>query len=1165
MDGNDPYSIYNQPQGSQHPGLGGPPPAHLPPVPSAPVGGYQGHSSGGYQNSHGSPYGGGGGYGAGRGRGRGRYGGPRRSGGGGPGGYGGGGGGGMSAEQDRARAEEERARRVRERLFKIGETNQGEEDFYPQSDLFTLKRWVEEEARKSPAHEDVILRSFQVMVTEQPHKTPLVAALLAFLIISPEAPKQTQQSTGGGGAAAIPGLPSKPDSDGAVQERPADRGDADGDTLGLRIARDLVKTFRSHLHSRLWRNVRLFLHFFATLIPLGIVSPSSMRTLLTAFVMVLNEPGVTVDRGDRAAMCIIEVLCRSGSDLIRPDTLVADAGPVSDTALAQVDGLAAAVEAYSRGRTAEQALRSPWDSSDLQSGSSNVTADQQTPHSDLLHEEGFEQAVEALLLLKSRTYRLPAFLPRAADLLPPAITNIAEAVVKGSSSLPPSQYTVTLPEILVPPEGDEYDGFNLGADPSNVSKAGASSAKRGGGNKNKAISLRRAEEEVRRAGAGPDRVGLYARWFVESAPLTGTPSSVVLRGLVNDIVDLYEVNRKECARILFGIHKWLRRGTFAGKAVSPDSGIFGDADDLAWTGADDSDPEGGWTLDDVIVECILSSSFLLPHAPHVPLYYHALLREITTMSPQTLAPAIGRTVRRIYGASKNGKVSSDILKRFAEWFSVHLSNFNFSWGWKEWIPDMDLPHSQPAKAFARRVVELEIRLAYYDRIKGTLPEEVQNHVLRPEESMACFTYESAEHPYAARAAALTASLKARATAPVILAELESFKRDLIFTPSDSTVPTDEDDSDAAFRAGKVTSEGDADLVVRDVITQVVLNIGSRSFSHFLNIVERYHALLRQLSTTSAMRAAILASTTRHWARSSQWVLIVFDKLMQYRIVEPADVIAFVFQPQDPKTLPSAILQDSGDHVAWSFSRLLDDERGTAAAGYSRDWSSFDWYGIVRLTVEKVNGRVGQVRRRLARLQREEAEAAERKEAAAAASTAMNEDGQPEGDDASGVEAAATASKTPFSFPTSAALPARPTANAGANGKTGGTDGGEAEPEKQRQQQQQHQTVEEARVALDAILAEQRRVLAGAFRGLANLYSGMLSQVAATTTTTSDEARWRLWWARQWYVAFLRQFSGEFASMQETLRAAVFTDGQKEDEDEDEVKRLFEDAVKMSYE
>lgn len=1073
---------------------------------------------GGGGSPYGSPHRGG--------RGRGRGGGGRRSGGG-----GGGGGWGMSAEHDRQKAEEERARRVREKLYKIadptgddgGNANNEDADFYPQSDLFTLKKWIEDEAAKGSTQRETVLKAFRVMVTEQPHKTPLIAALLAFLVISPSNRDDHEQHT----------------------SEDADAATTAAQSLGVQIAKDLVQAFRSHVHGRMWRNIRLSLHFFAALVPLGIVAPSSLRALLGSFAMVLNEPFVTVDRGDRAALCIIETLCRSGAHLLRPDVVADDAASVVDPAArADLDSLADTVESYAKNRRAETNLKRPWQA--LPDGHQD---------SDTLHEEGFEHAVAAIAILRARNYQPAAFLPTAADLLPPAIVSMTAPLLNGTTHLAADSYRIAMPEILIPPEEDEYEGassFHFGADPSKTGTHGGKGGKRGGpgggssgGSRHKAITLQKDEEEVKRAGTGPEKQGLFARWFIESTPLVGTPSAVVLRSLVLEIVDLYEVNRRECARILFNLPRFLRKGTFAGKAVAPETGLAGDADDLAWIDEDEQDPQGGWILDDVLVECILSASFLLPTAPHVPLYYHALLREVTTLSPQTLAPAIGRTVRRIYGCSKTGRVSTDVLKRFADWFSVHLSNFNFSWGWKEWIPDMELCHSHPAKSVARRIVELENRLAYYDRIKSTLPEEVANSVLRPEEATPCFTYEDASHPYHSRAATLSASLRARAAAPVVLAELESMKRDLILA-DDGTVP--EENSE-----GKVATEAEAELVVRDIVIQSVLNIGSRSFSHFLNIVERYHGLLRQLSSSPSMRAAILASTVRFWARSAQWVMIVLDKLMQYRIVEPADVINFVFNPASASAdqLPAAILQGSGDHVPASFSKLLEP---VGTQGPTRDWASFDWYEIVRLTIEKVNGRVGQVRRRLARLQREEAEEAERKEAAAAA---VEEDGNANGGASSSSPPPPAPAPTPaFSFPTSASLPPRPVAAATA-AVAEKAPGADAKKNKEEEEEEQRkQTVEEARSSLDAILSEQRKVLAGAFRGLAE----HLTKMSSGVVESEDESKWRAWWAREWYLAYLRQFNKDFVTMQETLSAVVVAGGE-----DAEWKALFDEACKMAYE
>lgn len=62
-----------------------------------------------------------------------------------------------------------------------------------------------------------------------------------------------------------------------------------------------------------------------------------------------------------------------------------------------------------------------------------------------------------------------------------------------------------------------------------------------------------------------------------------------------------------------------------------------------------------------------------------------------------------------------------------------------------------------------------------------------------------------------------------------MANLESFKKKI--NPSDDVTMTDA----ASF---SVTSEAEADAVMRDLSMQALLQLGSRSFSHFLNIVER---------------------------------------------------------------------------------------------------------------------------------------------------------------------------------------------------------------------------------------------------------------------------------------------------------------------------------------
>lgn len=83
-------------------------------------------------------------------------------------------------------------------------------------------------------------------------------------------------------------------------------------------------------------------------------------------------------------------------------------------------------------------------------------------------------------------------------------------------------------------------------------------------------------------------------------PSSHSPAGVILRSLFADLIDIYEVNRKECARILLDLPRWLRRGTFAGR-VQIELGLFGEEEE-DWVNIGDGEPEGGWSLDDLIVE-----------------------------------------------------------------------------------------------------------------------------------------------------------------------------------------------------------------------------------------------------------------------------------------------------------------------------------------------------------------------------------------------------------------------------------------------------------------------------------------------------------------------------------------------------------------------------------
>lgn len=75
--------------------------------------------------------------------------------------------------------------------------------------------------------------------------------------------------------------------------------------------------------------------------------------------------------------------------------------------------------------------------------------------------------------------------------------------------------------------------------------------------------------------------------------------------------------------------------------------------------------------------------FVLPESSQKSMYYIALITELCKLSPPTIGPAVGKSIRRVYGLLADG-LDVEAAHRFADWFSVHMSNFNFQWVWKEW-------------------------------------------------------------------------------------------------------------------------------------------------------------------------------------------------------------------------------------------------------------------------------------------------------------------------------------------------------------------------------------------------------------------------------------------------------------------------------------------------
>ncbi|KAF9558221.1 hypothetical protein CPC08DRAFT_743399 [Agrocybe pediades] len=512
------------------------------------------------------------------------------------------------------------------------------------------------------------------------------------------------------------------------------------------------------------------------------------------------------------------------------------------------------------------------------------------------------------------------------DILLSSLTTLNQSNFKDTENCIPQPYKnyatiepsvlepYVLPAVLVPPEVIELD----------------------------AMSAESGEESSVKKEEWPE---FFIRLFPNDvSPDPSSAPGYVVRTVLLDIIDIFEVNRKECARLLLEYPKWCLPGTFKPKPGAPV----------------EAEPVPGkdWQLESTIIETVLGAYFVLPESTRKSIYYIALITELCKLSPSTVGPAVGKSIRKLYTSLSDG-LDVEAARRFAEWFAVHMSNFGFAWVWKEWVPDLALPVQHPRRAFMRRAIEFEIRLAYHERILKTLPAEMQGpdaYTIAEQGPGPSYAYDDASNPHHDAASEVLNLFRGRAKAEDVIQHLDSLKSTL------------------------ESSEMNVDSTIRSIVVQSLLHIGSRSFSHFLNAIERYLPLLRNLasggtSSTSGngnpeAKADVLNAAASFWKLNRQMVAIVFDKLMQYQIVDPTDV------------------------VAWTFMNGVAVGQLTELAG-PMNLSAFEW-DLLRGALDKANGRVTTARRKVALLRKEDDDA--RARVKAKADETMEVDGEPKLED-----------------------------------------------------------------------------------------------------------------------------------------------------------------------
>ncbi|XP_054287102.1 nuclear cap-binding protein subunit 1 [Macrosteles quadrilineatus] len=281
-------------------------------------------------------------------------------------------------------------------------------------------------------------------------------------------------------------------------------------------------------------------------------------------------------------------------------------------------------------------------------------------------------------------------------------------------------------------------------------------------------------------------------------------------------------------------------------------------------------------LDYCIVEAIFSELFNLPTPRYLEVFYGSLLIELCKLEPGTMPQVLAQATEILF--LRIDTMNTSCFDRFVNWFSYHLSNFQFRWSWEDWNSCLRLDTELPPPKFIKEVLLKSLRLSYYQRIKEIVPESFE--ALIPAPPVPHFKYQgegAAALPGNNTAHQLESILRQKATSEEVLALLKELPNP---REDDETLP------DSRFNPLKI-----------DVFVQTLLFLGSKSFSHSFAAISKYHYVFKILAESEEAQICILRSLYELWRDKQQMMCVLIDKMLKTQILECSAVANWIFSKE----------------------------------------------------------------------------------------------------------------------------------------------------------------------------------------------------------------------------------------------------------------------------
>lgn len=87
-------------------------------------------------------------------------------------------------------------------------------------------------------------------------------------------------------------------------------------------------------------------------------------------------------------------------------------------------------------------------------------------------------------------------------------------------------------------------------------------------------------------------------------------------------------------------------------------------------------------------------------------------------------------------------------------------------------------------------------------------------------------------------------------------------------------------------------------VTLKVVLQTLLDIGSKTFTHLITVLERYGQVIAKMCSDQDKQVMVIAEIGSFWKNNAQMTAIAIDRMMGYRLLSNLSIVRWVFSPEN---------------------------------------------------------------------------------------------------------------------------------------------------------------------------------------------------------------------------------------------------------------------------